>query len=44
MLTTANMIPDLPVIPNTADVIVDISRLALRVVSLIHKYGIVLGR
>jgi uncharacterized membrane protein len=38
MLATANMIPDLPVIPNTSDVIVDISRQSLRVVSLIHEY------
>ena len=38
MLATANMIPDLPVIPNTADVIVDISRQSLRVASLIHEY------
>ena len=38
MLATANMIPDLPVIPDTTDVIVDISRLSLRVASLIHEY------
>ena len=38
MLATANMIPDLPVIPNTADVIVDISRQSLRAASLIHEY------
>ena len=38
MLATANMIPDLPVIPNTTDVIVDISRHSLRVASLIHEY------
>ena len=38
MLATANMIPDLPVIPNTSDVIVDISRQSLRVASLIHEY------
>ena len=38
MLATANMIPDLPVIPNTTDVIVDISRQSLRVASLIHEY------
>ena len=38
MLATANMIPDLPVIPNTTDVIADISRQSLRVASLIHEY------
>ena len=38
MLATANMIPDLPVIPNTTDVIVDIGRQSLRVASLIHEY------
>ena len=38
MLATANMIPDLPVIPDTTDVIVDISRQSLRVASLIHEY------
>ena len=38
MLATANMIPDLPVIPNTTDVIEDISRQSLRVASLIHEY------
>ena len=38
MLATANMIPDLPVLPNTNDVIVDISRQSLRVASLIHEY------
>ena len=38
MLATANMIPDLPVIPNTTDVIVDISRQSLRVASIIHEY------
>ena len=38
MLATANMIPDLPVIPNTTDVIDDISRQSLRVASLIHEY------
>ena len=38
MLATANMIPDLPVIPNTTDVIVEISRQSLRVASLIHEY------
>jgi hypothetical protein len=38
MLATANMMPDLPVIPNTTDVIVDISRQSLRVASLIHEY------
>ena len=38
MLATANMIPDLPVIPNTSDVIVGISRQSLRVASLIHEY------
>ena len=32
------MIPDLPVIPDTTDVIVDISRQSLRVASLIHEY------
>ena len=38
MLATANTIPDLPVIPNTTDVIVGISRQSLRVASLIHEY------
>ena len=38
MLATANMIPDLPAIPNTTDVIVDISRQSLQVASLIHEY------
>ena len=38
MLATANMIPDLPVISNTTDVIVEISRQSLRVASLIHEY------
>ncbi|KDR70450.1 hypothetical protein GALMADRAFT_885433 [Galerina marginata CBS 339.88] len=38
MLGTANAIPDLPVIPNTTDVIEDISRQSLQVASLIHEY------
>ena len=38
MLATANTIPDLLVIPNASDVIVDISRQSLRVASLIHEY------
>ena len=38
MLATANMIPDLPVILDTTDVIVDISRQSLRVASLIYEY------
>ena len=38
MLTTANTISDLPVIPNSTDVIVEISRQSLRVASLIHEY------
>ena len=38
MLATANMIPDLPVIPNSTDVIEDISRKSLQVASLIHEY------
>jgi light-regulated signal transduction histidine kinase (bacteriophytochrome) len=38
MLATANAIPNLPVVPNTTDVIVDISRQSLRVASLIHEY------
>ena len=38
MLATGNMIPGLPVIPNTSDVIVGISRQSLRVASLIHEY------
>ena len=38
MLAIANMIPDLPVIPDTTNVIVDISRQSLRVASLIHEY------
>jgi len=38
MLGTANMIPDLPVIPNTTNVIEEISRQSLQVASLIHEY------
>ena len=38
MLATANQIPDLPVIPNTTDVIVGISRQSIRAASLIHEY------
>ena len=38
MLGTANAIPDLPVIPNTSDVIEAISRQSLQVASLIHEY------
>ena len=38
MLATANMIPDLPMILDTTDVIVDISHQPLRVASLIHEY------
>src|SRR5437879_777069 len=38
MLGTANMIPDLPVIPNTTNVIKEISRQSLQVASLIHEY------
>jgi hypothetical protein len=38
MLATANMIPDLPVIPNTSDVIASISRQSIQVASLIHEY------
>ena len=38
MLATADMIPDLRVIPGTTDVIADISRQSLRVASLIHEY------
>ena len=38
MLATANTIPDLRVIPNTTDVIGEISRQSLRVASLIHEY------
>ena len=38
MLGTANAIPDLPVIPNTTDVIEAISRQSLQVASLIHEY------
>ncbi|KAG6914576.1 hypothetical protein DXG01_016470, partial [Tephrocybe rancida] len=38
MLGTANAIPDLRVIPNTPDVIEDISRQSLEVASLIHEY------
>ena len=34
----ATIIPDLPVIHNTTDVIVDLSRQSLRVASLIHEY------
>ena len=38
MLATANMVPDLPMIPNTSNVIEDIGRQSLRVASLIHEY------
>jgi hypothetical protein len=38
MLASANKIPDLLVISNTTNVIVDISRQSLRVASLIHEY------
>jgi hypothetical protein len=38
MLVTANMVPDLPVIPNTTNVIGDIGRQSLQVASLIHEY------
>ena len=38
MLATANMIPDLPVIPDTTDVIVEIGRQSLQVALLIHEY------
>ena len=38
MLAAANKVPDLPVIANTTDVIVDISRHSLRAASLIHEY------
>ena len=38
MLGTANAIPDLPVIPNTTNVIEAISRQSLQVASLIHEY------
>ena len=38
MLATANMVPGLPVIPNTSNVIGDIGRQSLRVASLIHEY------
>ena len=38
MLATADRIPDLPVIPNTTNVIEDIGRQSLRVASLIHEY------
>jgi len=38
MLGTANAIPDLPVIPNTTNVIEEISRQSLQVASLIHEY------
>ena len=38
MLAIANMIPDLRLIPDTTDVVVDISRQSLRVASLIHEY------
>ena len=38
MLGTTNAIPDLPVIPNTTDVIEAISRQSLQVASLIHEY------
>ena len=38
MLGTANDIPDLPVIPNTTDIIEEISRESLHVASLIHEY------
>ena len=38
MLVTANAIPDLPVIPDTIDVIKAISRQSIQVASLIHEY------
>ena len=38
LLDIANMIPDLPVLPNTANFIVCISRQSLQVASLIHEY------
>ncbi|KAG6916635.1 hypothetical protein DXG01_006055 [Tephrocybe rancida] len=38
MLSTANAIPDLRVIPNTPDVIEEIGRQSLEVASLIHEY------
>jgi hypothetical protein len=38
MLGTANMIPNLPVIQNTTNVIEEISRQSLQVASLIHEY------
>ena len=38
LLGTANAIPDLPVIPDTADVIEAISCQSLEVASLIHEY------
>jgi len=38
MVGAANAIPDLPVIPNTSDVIEAISRQSLQVASLIHEY------
>jgi hypothetical protein len=38
MLGTASAIPNLPVIPNTTDVIEAISRQSLQVASLIHEY------
>jgi len=38
MLGTANVIPDLPVIPDTTNVIEEISRQSLQVASLIHEY------
>jgi hypothetical protein len=38
MLAAANIVPGLPVIPNTTNVIEDIGRQSLRVASLIHEY------
>ena len=38
MLANANMIPDLLVISNATNVIIDISRQSLRVASIIHEY------
>jgi hypothetical protein len=38
MLATANMVAGLPVIPNTTNVIEEISRQSLEVASLIHEY------
>ena len=38
MLGTANAITDLPVIPNTTNVIEEISRKSIQVASLIHEY------